>query len=235
MKRFLCITLFLCIIFPVAANAAFWDLSASSEGGTGSATLDVTISGNFVTAIIDNTSPLTLDPPPDPNLGVNTPGITGFGFDLDSLTAIPTAWTLYADPQGGGAKVLIGGSSIVSPTKDQWVLDVDTKVGNISIGYYTNTQGSSAALYNPDATEGFATAPNYQTTNNGSLGAVLEMEFASLPAGLNPQNPFIRMQNVGLNGKGSLKLIPEPSTMIISGLFLLGAGVFVRRKLHRKS
>ena len=29
--------------------------------------------------------------------------------------------------------------------------------------------------------------------------------------------------------------VPEPSTMVISGLFLIGAGFFVRRKLHKNT
>jgi hypothetical protein len=45
-----------------------------------------------------------------------------------------------------------------------------------------------------------------------------------------------KVQNISsAPGSTWIGAVPEPSTFIISGLFLLGAGVFVRRKLHRKS
>ncbi len=32
-----------------------------------------------------------------------------------------------------------------------------------------------------------------------------------------------------------VQAVPEPATMVISSLFLIGAGIYVRRKLHGKA
>jgi hypothetical protein len=238
MKRFLCITLFLCIIFPVSASAISWDLSGSSVGGTGSATLSVNVVGDTVTAVIDNTSPYGTPG------SLADPGITGFGFDLLGVNSLPDQWKLTVasgvDENGNslGTNFIIGGTGFAgAPGQDTWDLAYGATDGSINIEYLasnSNLSGVQGALYRPGATL-TAANPNYFTT------ATLVMEFTGdSPYG--PENPYIRMQNVGGDenddgdiGDGSLKLVPEPSTMIISGLFLLGAGIFVRRKLHRKS
>jgi hypothetical protein len=225
MKRFLCITLFLCIIFPVSAHA-LWTFEGTTEGGTGSATMDFSISGNTLTVIVNNTSPTTLNSPLN---GLNAPGITGFGFNLQNDLNV-VSWELLADNSTTSTPNFIDIGSD-SGTGD-WVLG--TFLAGITLDYLPQTDnGIGGALYNPAAkgSSALGATPNYFTE------ATLEIVFDGDPIlelGSN-FSPFVRMQNVGLNGEGSLKLIPEPSTMIISGLFLLGAGVFVRRKLHRKS
>ena len=73
-----------CLFFSIAlnhqANGIVFDFLGGDSGGTGSATLDVSIAGSTLTSVLDNTSPITLDG----GGGENAPGITGFGFDLDN-------------------------------------------------------------------------------------------------------------------------------------------------------
>jgi hypothetical protein len=242
LKRFLCITLFLCIIFPVSAIALDFNetyfFAGSSEGGTGSATMNIDIIDNRLTVLLDNTSPTTLNSSSDPN----TPGITGFGFNLKNDPEI-IGWTLFADSNttpGSTSNIEIGDQSD-SGTED-WT--IATSIANISVDYLLRVAGGGqnpsidGALFNPDA-KGSSGLPGDGNTKYFTE-AILTMEFDDDPIfdeDFANFSPFVRMQRVGLDGEGSLKLtvIPEPSTMIISGLFLLGAGVFMRRRLHRKS
>jgi hypothetical protein len=76
----------------------------SNEGGTGSATMLVDVTGGTLTATVDNTSPVTLDD----GTGENAPGITGFGFNVtNSVTLL--SWELTAF-QMDGTGVTIGGN-----------------------------------------------------------------------------------------------------------------------------
>jgi hypothetical protein len=230
MKRFLCITLFLCIIFPASAGAVdySYDFIGSTNGGTGTATMDITINTNQLIIDLYNTSPTSLD---SPLVGSNAPGIIAFGINLQDPDPAITSWTLYANDADGNP-AFIGDNAGIS-TED-WVLSTFLG-GSINLDILPKTEGQNVkgALYNPDADTGFGAEPNYFTK------ATLTVNFANQPIfeyDPDKDSPFVRMLNVGEGGEGSLKLVvPEPSTMIISGLFLLGAGVFVRRKLHRKS
>jgi hypothetical protein len=91
--------------------------------------------------------------------------------------------------------------------------------------YLQNVQGG---LYNPLAYENLATKPNYFTTAtlviNFDSAPILEMmpqDFGSGISGIT----YVRMQNVGEDGEGSLKLpntVPEPFTLLLLGLGLVG-------------
>jgi hypothetical protein len=89
---------------------------------------------------------------------------------------------------------------------------------------------AKGALYNPDASSlsALAAEPNFFTT------AVLTMSFIPDPI-FDITSPFVRMQNVGLDGEGSLKMtpVPEPSTLLMLGSGLLGLG-FLGRKRYKK-
>ena len=112
--------------------------------------------------------------------------------------------------------------------EDGWSLDTGTKVGNIPLDlYFSTTLRSHAGLYNPLAnSDAFGGPPHYFTT------AILTVTFDAdtslqVVAG---ESPFVRMQNVGLDGEGSLKLVPDASIMFLLGSALIGLFVLSRRK-----
>lgn len=81
MKKLALLMFGMVLVCAVGSNAYAlqFTFSGSDSGGTGSATMDISLSGTTVTAVLNNTSPTTLDS----GSGVNSPGITAFGFDLD--------------------------------------------------------------------------------------------------------------------------------------------------------
>ena len=228
MKKF---SVFLCavaLVFGVAGNvwATPFTFSGSDNGGTGSATMYISILGNTLTATLYNTSPTTLDV----GNGINSPGITAFGFDLDPDSLILTSWELKAY-SSGGSEVTIGKG--VTDTWDWGLTTIGGNVNGIKVDYAPNTSnGVKGAIYNPDISSGQGAAPNYYSQ------ATLTLNFDAVPS-LNTtdaDSPFVRMQNVGLNGEGSLKLhVQEPATLFLLGSGLIGLAVFGRRKLFKKS
>lgn len=207
--------LVLACVLGSSAYALQFTFSGSDAGGTGSALMDIVVDGNTVEVSLDNISPLTLDD----GTGVNAPGITGFGFQLDPDTLNLLTWTL-TDRDG-------------EDLSKEWKLSEDNRWHGILIDYIPHVDhGISGALYNPMVTEGQAALPNYYTT------AILTLEFNDMPI-LNTEDyysPFVRMQNVGQGGAGSLKLsgepVPEPATILLIGTGLLGLVGF--RKKFKK-
>lgn len=195
------------------ANALSYTFSGSAEGGTGSASMVIEISGNILTATIYNTSPTTIDD----GDAANSPGITGFGFDVfGELTTDLSVWTLTAYDVSGNLQT-IGGSEV----SGDWTLT--DSFNGISLDYIFNIGNVKGALYNPDATSGLAATPNYFT--EATLTLTFEDDISSILLG----NLMVRMKNVGLGGKGSLKLssttpspVPEPASIFLFGLGLIG-------------
>ena len=221
MKRYLFLfALILIVGLATNAQAVLFTFSGSSEGGTGSATMKFFTSSvvadgvtmHTLTVDIDNTSPLTLDN----GDGVNAPGISGFGFNLnpDELGVSSITWGY-----------------------DGWV--IGNFLAGISLKYLPNNGGNAdGMLFNPDLL-------SLDPLNNGLPGgqneiyyttATLTMTFDRAPIldTDDPFSPFVRFQNVGLDGEGSLKVapVPEPATMLLFGCGLIGLTVVGRKKLR---
>ena len=232
MKRsyLLCLTaLWMSLIAIGTAHALPYYFSGSDNGGTASAIMEFSTTGNTLTVTIRNTSPVNLD---GETTGGNTPGIVGFGFDLDPDGLILQSWTLTADSYSG---------ENFTPTSigpGAWIMD--DFIAGIALEYIpqSGTGISTGALFNPDAVTDNS---NELTGNPYFTLATLVMNFqvGSSPAlnDLDEWSPFVRMQNVGRDGDGSLKLpgtpIPEPATMLLLGSGLIGLAGLGRKKFRK--
>ncbi len=220
---------------PASAQGESLLFSGTDEGGTGSAFVDIDITGNTLTWTMDNTSPTTLN---SPLSGDNAPGIVGFGFDL--LDPLPSllSWSLTAYTDSGLTTAEIVGGNPDSGL-DTW--ELGTTIAGVTLDFLPEADvgGVKGAIYNPAASSAaFAAPPNYFST------ATLVMNFDSSPvlAPL-PASTFVRMQNVGLGGEGSLKLfgtptvdtdvpaVPEPASAVLFGMGMVcGSGLAIRRR-----
>lgn len=227
------------MLVPSEADASSFVFSGQDNKGVGSAFMDMNFdfSTNTLTVTIENTSPTTLTS----GTGKNAPGITGFGFDL--LGPIPQvlSWKLEAYDKGGDL-VTIGGSPVDG--EGDWKLG--TRFAGVKFDYLPNSHNVKGAIYNPEATHGLAARPNYFSratlTITFSAAALLDLE----------RSPFVRMQNVGKHGDGSLKLYgslldttvaaqpqsaaaPEPASMVLFGVGMACCSGYAIRRRKFKS
>ena len=214
--------------------------AGTSAGGVGSATMIVNdaFSAQNILVQLFNTSPLTL-----PGGGANAPAITGFGFDFANSSDFSlTSWQLFSS---AGADC-IGSSTLCELGPNPWVLDA---VGpNQPLDFFVSTSPGSTVqggLYNPSANQGLAATPNYFTEARLLIeytgDTPIISDITNTPCNpAQPCSPFVRMQNVGENGAGSLRLdpsgnfpptgVPEPGTLALLGM-ALAAGALARRKI----
>lgn len=225
--------LFVFFLWGTHSWAISFTFSGIDKGGTGSALMDILVSGNTLNLRLDNTSPLNLN---DGN-GFNAPGITGFGYFLANEDGVLLHnWELNAYDYMGNL-IKIGGKGMVSP----WNMAIDNKTKGVQLDYMASLPNVQGALYNPAQKNGLAELPNYFTqallTMVFDKAPVLETVNQPLGSGLNGLT-YVRMQNVGKGGEGSLKLvgeptqvpIPEPGTLLLLGSGLIGLAVNRLRK-----
>jgi hypothetical protein len=235
----------------------FFVFSGSDAGGTGSAQMGFKLgynSGtNTSTLIVDllNTSPISLDD----GTSVNTPSITGFGFEAEEPIPGLTNWTLTATTALSKNKK--GVISPVSPvmgsmsSPSPWVLGSGGK--NISLDFYPNTaKGNNGGLYNdaliPAGITPAGSVPWFfgkatlTMTFSGELAIYFGPETGDGTKKKKGQSdeysPTVRMQSVGKKGEGSLWLegthVPVPSSLALTGMQVLvvsvGYGLWRRRR-----
>ena len=223
-KMSIIMAVFFLLVLPFTAQGALFTFSGTDAGGTGSATMDITISGNQLVVVLENTSPVDLN---GGSNGGNSPGISGFGFDLNPDALVLISWSLTD-------------STLSTIGDDSAGLDwqIGTNLAGVNLDYLPNNGGvADGMLFNPAA----ASDPN-NTLPGGSndiyfTTATLTMNFNTAPTlALGDFSPFVRMQNVGNNGAGSLKLfVPEPTSMLLLGIGLIGLATVRRRKWFRKN
>jgi hypothetical protein len=221
------------VMVSAPASAATYTLTGfegADAGGVGSASVTLDVVGNQFKWTMDNTSPTTLIS----GTGNNSPAITGFGFNLEDPIPGLSSWSLTAFDADGNL-TQIGGGGALGPGTGHW--EMGTFQSGVRLDFLPQTAGApplDGAIYNPDASPP-GNHTNFFTT------ATLVMNFDAPPILVDPldgnaKNFYVRMQRVGRNTNGSLKLfadgsseveepdpqaeVPEPTSMALFGIGL---------------
>ena len=226
--------------------AIVYNFAGSQLDGTGTATMTFDGLGtNEVTVTIQNTSPLALNAPAD---GPNAPGISGMGFNLPGLVIGDLAdWSLTAFEWDGADldELTIGAKS--APTLD-WAMDTNV-TGDITLDFLPNNGGNAdGMIYNPAAVSldasAFPGGGNDVYFSLATLVLTFEEDVKATLDDTDEYSPFIRMQRVGINAGGSLKLggylddgdggldevVPEPASLAVWSLGIALLGLFWHRR-----